>query len=485
MRLFEILLLVIGTILPFYISIKGKQRNKKIPLLIIGGIALLHLIFEGYRWQMIPAYLLILVVSWCLYKECAFFSGGWFRKTISGLAFSSLVLIAWGLPYILPVFTLPTPTGSHRVGSQYIHLKTEQDEPITPETGDKRELMVKAWYPAIVKNEKTEPYLNEGDRVGFAAKYGLPKNTFNYLDYVKTHTYNSPAVAKGKFPVLVFSHGSYSKASGYYAVLEEIVSHGYIVLNVNHTYESTGTLFPNGEIKLYNTEYDKKHNNQEMAEMVWSAMQNYKNAQTPEEQFKTVHHLILNYYGAELTERFSKDISLVIDHLKAWNSTTFLAQHLDLTKIGVFGHSQGGAGAAQALLDDERITAGMNLDGMQWGKMIDTTMTKPFALMSSEWDDAHPNLNKHAFHNGSSTDFYNAKILNSGHSNFMDIPLMINLSLINEAGTINPYRAYKITTATVLEFFDRYLRDKRSSLPDLKTKFPELEITKKKVGSNE
>ena len=130
----------------------------------------------------------------------------------------------------------------------------------------------------------------------------------------------------------------------------------------------------------------------------------------------------------------------------------------------------------QALLDDNRIIAGVNVDGMQWGEMIDTKMTKPFALISSEWDSSHPNLNVHAYHNGSSSDFYNAKILNSGHSNFMDIPLMINLPFINEAGTINPNKAYKVTTKIVLQFFDMYLLDKPSNLLELANKYPELEI---------
>ncbi|AXT51813.1 hypothetical protein D1818_13520 [Aquimarina sp. BL5] len=480
MRILEIALLVFVTILPFV----KRQSIKKIPkrylITSICVLMVLHLSVEGWRWQMIPAYLLVLILGWCLYKEYSFFNGGWIRKTIRGIALVLLLLFSWVLPYILPVFNFPRPTGKYNIGSQYIHLKSTQDEIMTSDLGDKRELMIKAWYPAILDNEKTEPYLNEGDRVSFAIKHGLPITIFNYLDLVKTHTYIKPSVAMGKFPVLIFSHGSYSQASGYYALIEEIVSHGYIVLNINHTYESTGTLFPDGEIKLFNSEYDRKQNNQEMAEMAWNALQNYNKATTPEEQFKTVHNLILNYYGAELTERYSNDISLVIDELKKWNTSTFLAHHLDITKIGVFGHSQGGAAAGQALLDDDRLKAGINVDGMQWGKMIDTIMTKPFALISSEWDDSHPNLNIQAYHNGSSSDFYNAKILNSGHSSFMDIPLMINLPFINEAGTISPNKAYEVTTKTVLQFFDLYLLDKHSDLLELGNKYPELELTEKK-----
>ncbi|MDA3942911.1 MAG: hypothetical protein PF694_05160 [Bacteroidetes bacterium] len=476
MRIFEIILLIISTIFPFYISTKGYQLNKKLPLVIIGGVLILHFIFEGYRWQMIPAYLIVIILIWCLYREKPFFKGAWIRKTISGIAFVILLLLGWGLPYIFPVFNLPAPTGEYSVGSQYIHLKTDQDEIITSNAGDKRELMIKIWYPATLNNEKTEAYLNEGDRVGFAVKYGLPGSTFNYLDKIKTHTYDSPSVAKGKFPVLIFSHGFYSKASGYYALIEEIVSHGYIVLNINHTYESTGSLFPDGEIKLFNSEYDRKHNNQMMAEMVWNAMQNYNKATTPEEQYTAVHDLILNYYGAQITERWSKDISMVIDELKKWNSSTFLTHHLDTTRIGVFGHSQGGAAAAQALLDDNRIKAGINLDGMQWGGIIDTVMTKPFALISSVWDSSHPNLNTIAYHNGSYSAFYNAKILNTGHSNFMDIPFMVRLKLINESGDINPLKANEITTKLVIDFFDKYLMDRPYNLLDLHDKYSELEI---------
>ena len=66
-----------------------------------------------------------------------------------------------------------------------------------------------------------------------------------------------------------------------------------------------------------------------------------------------------------------------------------------------------------------------------------------------------------AYQNGSLADFYTAKIKKSGHSNFMDIPFMINLPTLNEAGTIEPKEAIKTTAKLVTSFFDQYLRDKR------------------------
>ncbi len=476
MSVFEIILLIIGTILPFYISIKNYHLNRKTPLILIGCVVILHLIFEGYRWQMIPSYIIIVILVWCLYKQKAFFRGRWFRKIFSGLTLMLLLLLGWGLPYVLPVFALPTPTGNYAIGSQYFHLKTTEDEIITSESGDKREMMIKAWYPATLRNEKTEPYLNDGGRIGFAVKYGLPKSTFNYLDHVQTHTYSNPSVAKGEYPVLIFSPGIYSIASGYYALIEEIVSHGYIVLNINHTYESPGALFPNGEIKYYSTAYDRKYNNQEMADMIWAALQNFKKASTEQEEYAAIEDLIRNYIAAEITIRWSNDISLVIDEIEKWNRSSFLANHINTSKIGVFGHSQGGAAAGQALIDDTRIKAGINIDGMQWGPMIDTMLTKPFALISSDWDISHPNFNKHVFHKGSISDFYKAKIANSGHSNFMDIPFMIRMPIINEAGTINATEGIRATTEMALQFFDKYLSNKPFNLLELKNGHPALEI---------
>mgnify|MGYP006425327905 FL=1 len=480
MRLFEIILLLIFTILPFYISTKDYRLNKKIPLIIIGGVIILHFILEGYRWQMIPCYLINLILVWCLYKEYSFFNGSWIKKIISGFTFSVLLLLAWSLPNILPVFSLPTPTGEYKIGSNYIHLKTDREEEITENTDDKRELMIKVWYPANINNEKKEPYLNDGDRIGFAEKYGLPKSTFNYLNYVETHTYKSPKVANEKFPVLIFSHGSYSKASGYYAIIEEIVSQGYIVLNINHTYESAGTLFPDGTIKLYSKEYDEKHvSTQEMAELAWKSQQDFNNAKTEDKKLKVSKNILKNYIASDITKRWSKDISSVIDKLKTWNESSFIANHLDTNKIGAFGHSQGASAVGQSLLEDDRIIAGVNIDGVQWGNMVDSTLNKPFLNISSDWKHPHPNFNKYAFRNGSSVAFYDAKIYNSGHANFMDIPLIVNLQFINESGTINPNRAYKITTDAVLQFFDMYLLDKPTNLIDLKTKYSEFEITRK------
>lgn len=472
MRVLEIVLLILCTILPFY----QPHWDKKITLAAVALLAVLHLYLEGMRWQLLLVYLLLLLTSRLLLREKSLLDGKRAFMLLKVMCWVIVLLPAWLLPYTLPVPELPKPTGAYSVGAKHIHLTTSVEEDITKMPNDNRELMIKVWYPAEIHSEGTEPYLDKGERLGFTTKYGIPSNTLHYLDYVKTYTYQSPAVKDGIFPVLLFSPGIYSSATGYHALIEEIVSHGYIVMNVNHTYESMGSLFPNGQVRYYDKAYDALHNNQETGEMIWKATQDFKNATTDIERQKAIHYAVQNYVAAEVNERWTRDLTLVLEATIAWNTSSFLAGHIDTNRIGAVGHSQGGSAAAQLLLENPSIKAGINIDGVHWGGMIDTSMSKPFMLLQSEWDEFHPNFNKYIYAKTSTSDFYEILLSNSGHASFMDIPLMLRIPVINEAGTIDPKVAHLATSAVVIRFFDKYLKGKKETLQQVCHKYPSLSI---------
>lgn len=479
MRYLEITLLLFGAVLPFLVSsYKNSTSFKKISLLLIAIAWIGHAAIEGMRWQMIPIYLVNFILIICLIKNFSFFKGGWLRKFASG--FFLLLFLGLGFTFskILPVFDFPTPKGNYPIGSQYIYFESEREETITEAANDKRQLMIKVWYPAAATNQPKEKYLDQAERQGFAAKYGLPKKTFNYLDLVKTNTHLGPEVAEGKFPVLFFSPGYYSNATGYQALLEEIVSQGYIVLNINPTYESVGALFPANEIKLYDLEYDRKHNGEAMAKMAWEASENFKKAKNEVEQKAAIETIVKEYFATEITYRWTKDINELVDKIPAWTSSTFLNSHLDITKIGVFGHSQGGAAAGQSLLENAKIKAGINIDGVHWGNMIDTFFSKPFMRISSDWPATHPDFNSVIYQNKSRSDFYAAKIKQSGHASFMDIPFVANLPPLNEAGSIEPQKAIDLTAEMVVGFFDQYLKFEKSNFLEKAKAHPEVIIEK-------
>lgn len=476
MRIFELIILIVASVLPFVISQKT-SAFKKVFLGLVLGLLGLHIVIEGYRWQMVPAYFMILIGVLFLYLGKVFFNGGLFKKIVVGLSLLLSLSLAWIVPNIFPVFTLPEPTGVYKVGAQDIYFKTQLDEIITEDPNDTRELMIKAWFPAAVDGEERETYLNQADRQGFALKYGLPKTSFNYLDLIKTHTFKNAQVASGEFPVLIFSHGQYSNATGYYAIIEDIVSHGYIVLVVNHTYESMGSLFPDGRIAYFNADYDRKKLNQEMADFAWTSTQDFLSATTKIEKRAIAERLVLNYYGSEVTQRWAVDIKAVINELEMWNTKTFLSNHIDLSNIGVFGHSQGGAAIGQAMMNSSKIKAGFNIDGVQWGSVINDTIKQPFVLLSSDWPEHHPKINTQIYREDNIRNFTSFHLQNSGHASFMDIPYVVNLSKLNETGSIEKNRASGITSEMVVRFFNEHLKDQETfDIQELTSKYPELVV---------
>ena len=52
---------------------------------------------------------------------------------------------------------------------------------------------------------------------------------------------------------------------------------------------------------------------------------------------------------------------------------------MDTSRIGMFGHSYGGATAAQVLVEDSRVKAAINMDGTLYGENVPKSRVgKPF-----------------------------------------------------------------------------------------------------------
>lgn len=386
-----------------------------------------------------------------------------------------LLIVSIALPSIFPVFKLPQPSGPYEVGTKDLHLILDRDEVITTDKTDKRALMIKVWYPSNESLGKQDPYIDEGGRHGFAQKYGLPNSAFNYLDKIETRVYRDINIAKEKFPVLIFSHGYNSKANSYYALLSEIVSHGYVVFAVNHTYESTGSTFPDGTEVYFNYQYA-----QEIESDTWRLMEPvveaFNNDLTFEERHPIVKKGLTSYFVRDMEERWAMDVVDVVNQIVDWNSNGFFKGHLDSSNIGVFGHSRGGGAAGEALLTDNRIKAGANIDGVQWGRIVNTSFDDPFLYISADWPEDKEDLNSHAYINKSKDVFYEAKVLGTLHSNFMDIPYMIPVKTLSQAGSIDPDLAIEITSKVVTAFFDKHLKNKETDLKSLGSDYDMLNL---------
>ena len=473
MQILEFLVLLSSTVVLFFGQFLKPKVNQKYLTSSLLIMLFIHLILEGYRWQMIPTYLLWVFALWSSLSHVA--SRSTPMIIIRTFPIIILCILSYFLAATLPVFHLPKPTGKYTVGTQDIHLKLNREEIITENKNDHREFMIKVWYPSQEQSGKRDKYVDKAGRTGFAVKYGLPAFTMNYLDYIKTYVYQNISIAKGAFPVLVFSHGYHSKANGYYSLLTEIASQGYIIFAINHTYESTGATFPDGSFKFFDVEHAHK-----IAINSWEGIkptvEAFKKGFSFEKRHPIVKKDLLNYFVRDMEEYWAQDISDVITALDQWNKSGFFKDHLNTKNIGVFGHSRGGGSAGEALLTDARIRAAANIDGVQWGKIVDTSFQKPFLFISSDWPTEHQDLNSHAYINKSTSIFYEAKILASGHSNFMDIPYMVKLNALTGAGNIDPRLATDITNQLVIAFFDKHLKGAHVNIKQLSKKYQALEL---------
>lgn len=439
-----------------------------------------HLLVEKWRWQMVPAYVLIILLGllevprllheptpttntnptgWALLGCLGLGLVKWVFMHLAWL--SLLISVALGL--ILPVFKLPQPSGPYSIGMQDLYFKdTSRPEKFTKNINDRRELMVRVWYPARqVTGISPQPYWFPAHAIAepVLKGYEIPTFGLDHLELVPTHSYPLAPAAEGEiFPVLVFSHG-YGKAdfTRNLTQMEELASHGYIVFSINHTCETWATVFPDGRV-------------------------------VPEYEFVPKELLAPEIWDASYDDQFGtwvEDTRYILDQIEALQSgkrESAVTGHLNLNKVGVFGTSFGGATAVEICLIDARCKAGANMDGSQFGytDYRDKHLKKPFLFFYNEYSEG---MNDYIY-NGVENWAYRVTIAGTYHSNYGDSalwsPLSRYASVLNERvssfGKIDQRRMIQIVNAYLLAFFDRHLKDNPDSLlnapsPD----FPEVD----------
>lgn len=462
MQLIESVLVLLVLIQLVFLFIDQKEKQS---LAFVGlGLLAFHFILGEGRWQMFFLYLIEVILIGIYLKRTK--SSRWMR--VIGCFFAVILTAASAiLAYALPVFSLPSPTGAFNVGLEKLYIPVDsREETITKNPSDKRELMVNVWYPTNNPTEVSSPFLPQVERVGFATKYGLPPAALNYLNKVETHHQRDAQPADGQFPVLIFSPGYYTPASGYLSIIEDLVSHGFIVFNIIHPHETMGVEYPDGRNVFFNMAFSEA-NSWGWNDDVASAVNTLQSSNDNNEKRKATRQMV-NTYGKDIVKRWAADMGSIIDELTQLNSDpSFTLQgKLDLERLATFGHSVGGSAAIEAAIFDERIKAAVNLDGAQWGSLMDTVLNKPCALISSSDTYGQPDVNKYIFEKSQGKDFQNLVLRNSGHSNFSDIPFMIRVQQLNEAGSISPTIAAQNTTAFLSAFFKKHLLNEAIDLED-------------------
>ena len=374
-----------------------------------------------------------------------------------------------------PAVVLPKPTGRYTVGTTSFRLVDDARPEPFGGADEKRQVEVVAWYPAVngATGERA-PYLRSGPEEGraFASLLGQPEAAFDYLRAVRTWAVlDAPPRTGDAFPVLVFSHGYTAVASSYTALLEELASHGYAVLSVIHPYEAVASTRSDGRVVTMLDRQGRLRSGIRAVLGEWSkedeAMAAVAGADGDAERLRlTRSYLDTLSHTAAALRRWVDDTALVLNRLPVLPSgpASHMASHLDLARLGVFGHSMGGVTAAQFCVEDRRCRAGLNLDGIpQYGPMIDTPLNRPFLMVYSGREGRRGASD--VIYRRAAKPYIRVDVDDTRHLDFSDMVLWDGpLSGRSMFGTLPPERAVQITRQIVREYFDQELRGRRSGL---------------------
>ena len=370
-----------------------------------------------------------------------------------------------------PPFELPAPTGKSPIGTtRWVVADTSRAETFAP--GQRRQVEVIAWYPAVASVAPTAPYIRDGmaEVLSFArlAKLG---DAFDGLAAVKTHAVHDAmlAASPARFPVIVFSHGYTGLPSSHTGLFEDLASHGWAVLSVVHPYEATGSMLADGTVITFLNEKGAMHQGIMDVLNEWGpesgTMEKVAAATDEAEKQKLLRGYLATLKNTDaVVKRWVLDTRLVLDRLPKDAAAGRLAGKLDLSQLGVAGHSMGGVVAGQFCVEDRRCKAGLNLDGIpQYGTMIDTPMTAPFLMVYS--GRAGRAGASDTIYRGSASRYYRVDVKDTLHLDFTDMNFWGGpLRQRGAYGVIAPARAAEVTRTIVREFFAQEILGQKSGL---------------------
>ena len=359
-----------------------------------------------------------------------------------------------------PPFELPAPTGTSPVGTtRWVVADPSRQETFAP--GSTREVEVVAWYPRAGGDAaSTAPYMRNGiEEASSFARLAKLGNAYDGLANVKTHSAIDapPATTPARVPVIVFSHGFTGLPSSHTGLFEDLASHGWAVLHVVHPYEAAARL-SDGTFVTFTDDTNAMRPGVMAVLNEWgpegSTMDKVVASTDEAEKEKLLRGYLATLKNTDqVVKRWVLDVKLVLDRLPKSGPGSALASRLDLSRLGVAGHSMGGVMAGQFCVEDRRCKAGLNLDGIpQYGTMIDTPMPAPFLMVYSSRPGRAGASD--LIYRRSASKYYRVDVADTLHVDFSEMNFWGGpLRQRGAFGTIAPERALELTRLVAREYF--------------------------------
>lgn len=311
----------------------------------------------------------------------------------------------------------------------------------------------------LVDSERLDPFEQDGSSREVPVHFYYPKN------------------AEGQFPLVVFSHGAFGYYQSNSSTYMELASNGYVVVALDHPHQAFFTNDTAGKLVTVDPAF--------MSTAV--VVNGGESGIEPEE--------LLKIYKDWMDLR-TGDMDLVVDELEeaAKSGTTddswFIAgsetdavntviSMMDTSKIGLMGHSMGGATSVALGREREDITAVVDIDGtmlseytgLEDGKY--TVNAEPYTVPILEFTnwDSYADLEEIEAYTAENGDYPNFVLMNNAaegfkttirdtkHMDYTDLPLLSpTIGKMLGSGDRDNVETMNIVNSTILQFYNCYLK---------------------------
>ena len=287
---------------------------------------------------------------------------------------------------------------------------------------------------------------------------------------VPVHVYY-PADGTEKYPLVVFSHGAFGYYQSNTSTYMELASNGYVVVALDHPHHAFFTQDTDGKIVIVDRDFI-------------NAAMNLNSKTDPQEQFAL--------YTQWMALR-TADMSFAVDAIKAAAQTGETGESwvisdrdgeaihaalnmTDTSRIGLMGHSMGGATSAELGRERSDIAAVIDLDGTMLGEYLGVEDGEfvigddPYTVPVLEFNNWESYLDREQYLAeggrypndeviGHASAGFSTTVRDTKHMDFTDLPLLSPfLGNMLGSGERRTEETMTIVNSAVLQFFNCYLK---------------------------
>jgi predicted dienelactone hydrolase len=401
------------------------------------------------------------------------------RRWVLGV---SVVLVLAALGFFWwysPTFELPVPDGPHRVGVRAFELIDDGRRGLlgTP-AGEPRRLPIRVWYPAANDAQgPSRPYLESFEAMALGRNFVRGPHFFAYLSRIDTHSILEARVkrAPGAWPVVLYNHGYWCYPEQNTAMMEQLASHGYVVVSIGHPGDSIEARFADGTVVQ---PYDARDELRDAELRAGAAA--YTSRTTGDARMAALKRFEAGTMAHRLGQSaliWRDDNLFVFQALRSARvpeRAREIAAAVDYETLAVIGMSFGGSTAPAVCEALPECKAAVNLDGESFDfSMYNDELRAPLLMLltgqpfnEAQFKDPNVNPNDYAYelwaHAGERRDIVRMRVATLKHLGLLDLLLSARRPWNDKMyGSIDGRRGVALYDEAVLRFLDQYARGRQ------------------------